>query len=204
MNRKVLMIAMALMAVAMLATPLFGTVNACGNRRCEPRTEKIAVAIGAPMGVPGPGYTVTLPEVSVRGDWQFGRGAIMDYPKYGVATADGPWLAGGSSLWTGDYIVNLETNKGVFLWKVVITFPGGTYEGDDWEPIEVPRGTFRGCVILYGEFKLFPNGAAGHWNGYRYGVLLGTDEYRGWKLVISGGTTAGVWTQENYMYKPVT
>jgi hypothetical protein len=205
MNRKVLVIAMALMAVAMLATPLFGTVSACGHRSWGRPTEKIPVAIGAPMDVPGPGYTLTLPEVSYCGNWQFGRGAIMDYPAYGVATEYGPWLVGGSSLWTGDYIVNLETKKGVFLWKVVITFPGGTYEDEEgeWGPIEVPSGTFKGCVILYGEFKLFPNGAAGHFNGYRYGVLWGTDEYRGWKLVISGETTNGVSDLEMYMYKPV-
>jgi hypothetical protein len=202
MNKKVLVIAVALMAVAMLGTPLFGTVSACGHGSRGKQTEKIPVAFGPPIS--GPYGTVTYPEVSVRGDWQFGRGAILDYPSYGVATEDGPWLGGGSSLWTGDYIVNLETNKGVFLWKVVITFPGGTYEGDDWGPIEVPRGTFRGCVIMYGEFKLNPlTGAANHWNGYRYGVLLGTDEYRGWKLVISGETTNGKTTFENYMYKPL-
>jgi hypothetical protein len=200
-NRKLLAMAVALMAVAMLATPLFGTVSACGHRGWGQQIEKIPVAFGPPIGGPGP--TITLPKVSVCGDWQFGRGAIMNYSKYGVATEDGPWLAGGPCLWIGDYIVNRETKKGVFLWKVVIIFPGGTYEGDDWGPIEVPRGTFKGCITYYGEFNLAPNGAAGHLNGYRYGVLWGTDEYRGWKLVISGETTGGMTTWENYMYKPV-
>jgi hypothetical protein len=204
MNKKGLVIAVALMAVSMLVTPLFGTVSACGHGSRGKQTEKIPVAIGAPMGGPGP--TITPPEVSVRGDWQFGRGAIMDYSAYGVAKIEGgPWLVGGSSLWTGDYIVNLETKKGVLRWKVVITFPGGTYEDEEgeWGPIEVPSGTFKGCVILYGEFKIFPNGMAGHVNGYRYGVLWGTDEYKGWKLVISGETTNGVSDLEMYMYKPV-
>jgi hypothetical protein len=203
-NKKVLVIAVALMAVAMLATPLFSTVSACSHRIWGRPTEKIPVAIGAPMDGPGP--TTTPPEVSICGDWQFGRGATMDYSAYGVAKIDGgPWLVGGSSLWTGDYIVNLETKKGVFLWKVVIIFPGGTYEDEEgeWGPIEVPSGTFKGCVILYGEFKLFPNGMAGHFNGYRYGVLWGTDEYKGWKLVISGETSSGVPDLEMYMLKPL-
>jgi hypothetical protein len=189
MNKKVLVIAVALMAVAMLATPLFGTVNACGNRRCEKQTEKIPVQLGGP-------YTLSPPEVKVCGNLQIGRGGTMYYPGpfaiVDLRTTPPTLLVGGgltTSLWTVDYVVNTKTGKGVVYYDVVITIPS--------------KGTFEGNIIVLGKFSI-----AGlyvkHEEGFRYGVLRGTGDYEGWKLVLSGKTTGGVTTWENYMYKPLT
>jgi hypothetical protein len=209
MNRKVLVIAVALMAVAMLATPLFGTVSACGHRgRCEKQIEKIPVLIGPPMSTPPPPPPVSSPpEVKVCGNVQIGRGGTTYYSKYGVSKVGvGPWLIGGSSLWTLNYIIylkNMTFGKGIVQYHVVITFPSETYVGDP-----IPEGTFEGTVTLLGEFKLYgsatpPQPLPWHWNGYRYGVLRGDGDFEGWKLVISGKTTDGLFDPEMYMFKPV-
>jgi len=190
-NKNVLVIAIALMAGAMLVTPLFGTVNACGNRRCEKQTEKIPVQLGG-------SYTLSPPEVKVCGNLQIGRGGTMYY--YGpfaivdISTTPptllvGGALSGATSLWTVDYIVNLKTGKGVVYYDVVITIPS--------------KGTFEGYVIQFGTFSI-AGPYVSQQEGSRYGVLRGTGDYEGWKLVISAKTTGGVDTWENYLYKPVT
>ena len=71
--------------------------------------------------------------------------------------------------------------------------------------ITFPAGTFKGNVVLRGEFIIYgPNDEfAGHFNGNRYGVLRGTDACEGWKLVISRETTDGVPNLEIYMVKPL-
>jgi hypothetical protein len=202
-NKKVLVIAVALMAVAMLATPLFGTAEACGDRgRGGKPTEKIPVLIGPKIG--GPSGIQTLPEVKVCRNVQIGRDGTTYYPVYGISKIDtGPWLFPASSLWTLNYIIylkNMTFGRGIVQYHVVITFPSETYVGDP-----IPEGTFEGNIILLGEFKLYgqDNKLAAHYNGYRYGVLRGDGGFEGWKLVISGETTNGVPDVEMYMLKPV-
>jgi hypothetical protein len=207
MNKKVLVMAVALMAVAMLATPLFGTVSACGHGSWGQPTEKIPVLIGPPMSTPPPPPPVTsLPEVKVCRNVQIGRGGTTYYSKYGVSKVGvGPWLIGASSLWTLNYIIylkNMTFGKGIVQYHVVITFPSETYVGDP-----IPEGTFEGDIILLGEFKLYGPGdplpLPAHYNGYRYGVLRGDGDFEGWKLVISGKTTDALFVPEMYMFKPV-
>jgi hypothetical protein len=192
------MMALAILAMTMLATPLFGTVNACGHRSWGQSTEKILVRFGGP-------YTPSPPETKQCGDWQIGRGGTLYY--YGpFAIVDisipGPpilLVGGGSSkatsLWTANYIVNINSGKGILCWDVVITVP---------EPGETPlTGTFEGYVIQFGTFEI-TGASVSQLEGSRYGVLRGTGDFEGWKLVISAKTTGGMDTFENYMYKPVT
>jgi hypothetical protein len=187
MNKKIVVIALAIMAVAMLATPLLGTVSACGHRNWGQTTEKIPVKFGGP-------FTASPPEFKTCGDVQIGRGGTLTYPgPYAIwDTRDGTFIIAGpaiTSLWTANYVVNLKTGKGVLCYDVVITIPS--------------KGTFEGYVIQFGIFSV-----AGPYvnqeEGFRFGVLRGTGEYKGWKLVISGETTDGMTTFENYLYKPAT
>lgn len=191
MNKKILIMALTILAVAMMATPLLGTVSACGNRRCEKQTEKIPVQFGGP-------YTLSPPEVKVCRNVQIGRGATMYYPGpfaiVDISTTPPTLLVGGmesgaTSLWTANYVVNTKTGKGVLCYDAIITIPS--------------KGTFEGYVILLGTFSIV-GPYANQQEGFRYGVLHGTGNYQGWKLVVSAETTDGVTTFENYMYKPVT
>jgi hypothetical protein len=187
MNKKILVMTLAILAVAMMATPLLGTVSACGRGSWGQTTEKIPVKFGGP-------FTPSPPEVKKFGDLQIGRGGTLTYPgPYAIwDTRDGTFIIAGpaiTSLWTANYVVNLKTGKGVLCYDVVITIPS--------------KGTFEGYVIQFGTFSI-AGPYVSQQEGSRYGVLRGTSDYEGWKLVISAKTTSGVDTWENYLYKPVT
>ena len=183
MNKKILAMALTILAVAMLSTPLFGTVSACGLRSWRQATEKIPVKFGGP-------FTPSPPEVKTCGDLQIGRGGTLTYSKFAIwDTRDGTFIIGPliTSLWTANYIVNLETGKGVLFYDVVITIPS--------------KGTFEGYVIEFGTFSI-AGPAISLQDGFKYGVIRGTGDYQGWKLVVSIEVTGGVATPENYLYKP--
>jgi hypothetical protein len=183
-KKKVLGIAVVLMAVAMLATPMVSTAQACGCRGYWGQaTEKIPVKFGGP-------FTPFPPEFKKWGDFQIGRGGILSYSNFAIwDTRDGTFIIGPgiTSLWTANYVVNLETGKGVLCYDVVITIPS--------------KGTFEGYVIEFGTFSI-AGPYVGLQDGFRYGVIRGTGDYEGWKLVVSAETTGGVSTFENYLYKP--
>lgn len=186
MNKKILVMALAIFAVTMLATLLFSKVNAYSPVSCSQPIEKIPVKFGGP-------YTPSPPEAEIRGNVQIGRGGLLTHlGPYGIVDIrtipPTPVLTGGSSLWTADYVVNLESGKGMLHYKVVMTFSDGTLEGNVIE---------LGIFDIYGLYAVQDEGS-------KFGVLLGTGDYTGWKLVISGETTDGVTTFENYLYKPLT
>jgi hypothetical protein len=183
MNKKILAMALTILAVAMLATPFFGTVSAWDLRSCRQATEKIPVKFGGP-------FTPSPPEIKTCGDLQIGRGGTLTYSKFAIwDTRDGTFIIGPlvTSLWTANYIVNLETEKGVLFYDIVITIPS--------------KGTFEGYVIEFGTFSI-----AGPYislqDGFKYGVIRGSGDYQGWKLVVSIEVTGGVPTFKNYLYKP--
>lgn len=181
MNKKVLVIAVALMAVALLATPVMAA-----------SPEKIQLTLFGGFGSYSP------PDVWVSGNVQHGRGATGTFPTWIVwGEVFPPWPPAlgtylmGSGLWIADYNVNLANGNGVLHYTVEITLVDGTFEGN---------------IILHGEFTRFgPNQEyASQVNGFRYGVLHGTGVYQGWKLVISGPTIDGDFEGEIYLFKPVT
>ena len=185
MNKKILAMALAILAVAMLTTPLLGTVSACVHRSWGQSLEKIPVKFGGPF-IPSP------PEVKIWENVQIGRGGTLTYPgPYAIwDTRDGTFIIAGpaiTSLWTANYVVNIKTGKGVVCYDVVITIPS--------------KGTLEGYVIEFGTFSI-----AGPYvnlqDGFKYGVLRGTGDYEGWKLVVSIQVTGGVASPENYLYKP--
>jgi len=189
LNKKILVMALAILAVAMLATPLFGTVSACGYGSWGQPKEKIPVRFGGP-------FEVSEPDVRVCENVQIGRGGTLYY--YGpyaivdIRTTPPTLLVGGghtgaTSLWTANYVVNLKTGRGVNYYDVVITIPS--------------KGTFEGYVIQFGIFSI-AGPYVNQQEGFRFGMLRGTGDYEGWKLVISGETTDGVTTLESYMYRP--
>jgi hypothetical protein len=197
MNKKVLVIAVALMAVAMLATPLFGVVSACGHRgRWGQPTEKIEITAFGPLG------SYSAPEYWIRRNIIHGRGATCNAPTL-ISWQTPPYLPSnpnadptkylfGPSEWIADYDVNLKTGKGVLRYTVEITLTGGT---------------FKGTINLHGTFAILNPEPdvyyANQLSGFRRGVLHGSGDYKGWKLVISGETTDGTTTFENYLYKPL-
>jgi hypothetical protein len=183
MNKKILAMALTILTVAILATPLLGTVSACDHRNWGQATEKIPVKFGGP-------FTPSPPEIKTCGNVQIGRGGTLTYSKFAIwDTRDGTFIIGPlvTSLWTANYIVNLETEKGVLFYDVVITIPS--------------KGTFEGYVIEFGTFSI-----AGPYislqDGFKYGVIRGSGDYQGWKLVVSIEVTGGVPTFKNYLYKP--
>jgi hypothetical protein len=185
MNKKILAMALAILAVAMMATSLLSTVSACGHRNWGQATEKIPVKFGGP-------FTPSPPEFKTCRDFQIGRGGTLSYSAFAIwDTRDGIVIIGGlttTSLWTANYVVNLETGKGVLCYDVVITIPS--------------KGTFEGYVIEFGTFSI-AGPYVGLQDGFRYGVIRGTGDYEGWKLVVSIEITGGVAIPENYLYKPL-
>ena len=124
MNRKVLVIAIVLIAIALLSTPVMATAP-----------EKLGVFFFGGSGVLSP------PEVWVSGNVQHGRGATITYERFWIGMATTPtntWLRG-PSLWTADYNVNLNNGAGVLNYKVII---------------ELSDGTFEGNIIFNGEFTV--------------------------------------------------
>ena len=115
MNRKFLVIAVVLIAIALLVTPAMATAP-----------EKIQVSYFGGAGVLSP------PEFWISGNVQHGRGATITYERFWIrleTTPDVTWLMG-PSLWTADYNVNLNNGAGVLKYTVVIELSGGTFEGN--------------------------------------------------------------------------
>jgi hypothetical protein len=93
-------------------------------------------------------------------------------------------LYGGTFVWTIDYNVDTVMTTQQFIIGVgtthislVMTFEHGTFEGN---------------LILEGKFKVsLINGGIQQISGTRHGLLHGTGNYRGWKILISGAQSLG-------------
>ena len=179
MNKKVLVIAVALMAVAMLATPVLAAP-----------AEKIELTAFGPLG------PFSAPEYWISGNTIHGRGATCNGPTFiswqippyppSNPSADPSKYLYGPSEWVADYDVNLETGEGVLHYTVEIMLAGGT---------------FKGTISLHGTFTI-NNPApdvyyANQQSGFRRGVLHGSGDYQGWKIVVTGETLP----PELYIYK---
>jgi hypothetical protein len=179
-NRKVLGIAVVLMAVAMLAAPVMAAPP-----------ERIQLTHFGPLGI------YSAPETWVSGNVRHGRGAttnsltIISWDTAWPPTDHAKYLQG-SSTWVADYNVNLKNGNGVLHYSAVINLGDGTFEGD---------------VNLHGEFTISYLPATGGYyaslrNGFRHGILEGTGAYEDWRIEISGSTVNGVNNLEMYLVVP--
>lgn len=191
-NKKVLAITAALMAIAMLATPVMAA-----------SPKKIPVTIGEGS------YSFTLPtEFWITEDnVAHGRGDTMIREGFSI-TGDGISLTGTRTAY-GKYNANLNNpgetvqppgfpfpvplGKGMRQWKIVIDLGDGN--------------TFEGNMIARGTQWVVPTGPMAGWSalydGYQHVVLQGTGDYQGWTFVSHRARINGV-TQprEAYMLIP--
>jgi len=93
-------------------------------------------------------------------------------------------LSGGTFVWTIDYNVDTIMTNPTFVigvgtthTKLVITFEHGTFEGN---------------LIMEGKFMVsLIHGGVQQISGTRHGLLHGTGNYQGWKIVILGTQNLG-------------
>jgi len=181
MSKKILVITVALLAVAMLATPVIAI-----------SPKKIAVTFYADVSL-GP-----FPYWWLRGDVIHGRDGTLNFDNC-ILTGDGITLDGGVGLKTYDYNINVNgieptpgpplaiTGKGVLRYSLVIDFGDGTFEGNH---------------ELRGEFKVFDSGYVHPYNCFGHAVYHGTGDYLGWTWVMSDLTINGVPQFEAYILIP--
>jgi hypothetical protein len=188
-NKKILGIAVALLAVAVLATPLLGTVEACGcgGRWRRPKIIPVTASTVPTGSDPFDTWDWWITE---NGRWVIGR-------NIGVTGAGSITIGSETytvtSAHTYNLIVNINTNKGV------IFFPSmeWTLLNDD----DVVVGTFEGAICgkivvysyfgeAYGPIAGFPNTVDSDFE--LYGVLKGTGMFTGQTLILKGTKAAGL------------
>ena len=177
MNRKILGIAVFLLAVAMLATPVMAL-----------SPNKIEVTLGG-----GTIVDFSPPDWWLNGDVQHGRNGMLLYENVGLI-GDGINLVGGSMSQIADYDVNVKGEepqpqtprygKGVMHYRLELTFADGSFIGSN---------------TLHGEFRVSYMGTATLWNGDSHALLHGTGAYAGWTWVFTGETEDGDVEFEAYM-----
>jgi hypothetical protein len=175
MNKKILIVAVALMTLAMLSTPVLAN-----------STKRVPVDASLSSSTSSTDHWL-------RGDVQHGMVTIS----YGAASITGGDinLQDGTALQTVNYIVNvkgvpegLREGKGVLHSRLEIIFNEGRFVGNEMQ---------------HGIFKVFPNQKVGLYTGSAHGLLRGTDNYRGWRLVFSFERIEGdTVNEEMYMFRP--
>jgi hypothetical protein len=177
---KVLVIAVALLAVAMLATPVMSI-----------SPNKIEVEFDGIITDASPPELVWL-----HGDVQHGRNGWIFYEDCSIM-GDGVNLVGGSMSQIADYDINVKGveptpppppifryGKGVMHYRLNLTFADGSFIGSN---------------TLHGEFRVSPLDTAALWNGGSHALLRGTGAYAGWTWVFTAETVNGVADFEAYM-----
>jgi len=174
-KKKIIMAIVNVLAVAMLTTPVFAIP-----------AEKIELTAFAPMG------PYSAPDYWISGKIIHGRGATCNAPTFiswqipPIPRTDPTKYLLGPSQWIADYDVNLETGKGVLHYTVEIM---------------LADGTFKGTISLNGTFTILNPAPdvyyANQLSGFRRGVLHGSGDYQGWKIVVTGDSLP----PELYIYK---
>ena len=189
-NRKILGIAVVLMAVAMLALPMISTAQAYGWEKSE-NTYAFSVTTG---------YIVADSEVAFREtrNWLFGKYTAHSEPypnptgieKFSIAWDDDE-LVGTEILWVsykidsdslyGNTFDGGKFCQGIVNFKVEITFEGGKFIGHmQWvgDLVLKPDNTVRILYPMMGEMGIYA------W----YSYWQGTGAYAGWKITQQTGT----------------
>jgi len=179
LKKKILVIAITLMFVAMLATPVIAS---------SPNRIEITFDHGP--------YFEEESDWEKKGNVVHGRNGLMWWEDC-VITGEGINLVGGTNYKTYSYDINVKNSpphpmrwlgNGVLHYEAEVVF-------DD--------GTFTGNHILSGEFRVRKSdGWVRPWNTRGYGVYHGTGAYLGWIWVTSDITTEGDAVFESYMLIP--
>jgi hypothetical protein len=154
-NRKILRISVALIFVAMLVAPVLAK---------SPKKIPVTNPMSGSYWIPPPPE-----EVWTSGNVQHGRGFTGGWASWGIE-GDGVSLSGSLETYYGDYNVNLENGHGIIRRKMVITFDGGTFEGNNIQHgiIQMMGGVFPALV-----------------DGTVHAIFHGTGDYQGWTLVVT-------------------
>jgi hypothetical protein len=189
-NKKLLAMAVALMAVAMLATPLFGTAQACGYGGRWKKPEFIPVtATQHPSLPPIPAFDPQTEWnwwITKDGRWVVGRDIGHNF--YGDVTIGSETYAFTGSLKIS-LVVNLATDQGVVCFTNV-----------EWllKDADVVVGTFKGSmcgkIVVHAYFGMdplngFPSPIMSDYDVY--GILKGTGMFEGQTLTLRGTKLAG-------------
>lgn len=198
-KNKVLVVAVVLMAVAMLATPVIAK-----------KPEKFLLT-----WIAGPN-TFTPIDSRITGNIQHGK-FTNDYSMFIISwstIANPPYMApmmdpdncllGDGATITADYSVNRDTMKGVIHYRIVVTLGEPVQFGP--VTLEPDEGTFEGNMLLKGELHWIApetNGETmvGLEEGTWEGEWRGTGAYQGWKVVIRQSTYDGNPIFENYIFR---
>ena len=171
MNKKALMLTASLLAVAMLVTPVMSV---------SPKKIPVTIDRSDPWYIPPPPT-----KVWISGDVKHGRGFTGGWAHFNI-TGIGMDDLNGSMSCVGNYNVNLENGHGAVHIKMVITFPGGTFEGQHNQ---------RGIFNMMGPGGAFPALI----DGTTHAVFHGTGDYLGWTYVVTSETGQ---PREAYMLIP--
>ena len=186
MNRKILVVAVSLLLVAMFVTP---TMAMNPNPK---NPKKIRV------GFDRTGFGATPPDSWItKGETFHGRGSISvwgegayniyDVDETGAFLKDKVVIEGGDYIMIGKVNINLKnpgTETVVQLGPFTIPVTVGT--GSSILKVTIDFGEenmFKGIMKSQGELMLFPTGGAGCYTGLQKSVLHGTGEYQGWTLI---------------------
>jgi len=182
MNKKVLLIGVALISIAMLTT----LVMADSPNKIE-------------VNFDGDFSGGQFPDWWLRGDVQHGRNGIMVWENC-ILTGSGINLVVGRLVKTYNYDINVKGveptippppnfrfGKGVLHYKVEVVFEDGTFVGNH---------------MISGEFKVMNSGFVLPWNSDGYAVYHGTGDYLGWTWVMSDVTVNGAPQFEAYILIP--
>jgi hypothetical protein len=174
MNRKVLGIAVVLLAVAMLALPMSSAL--------AEKPEEIKLYWVGLMGPP----TMIDGEVWDSGNIRHARGHDM-YGAYGIM-GPGIMMPSNPSSWIFDFDINTETLVGNAHITMELIFNDGTFEG---------------TCLEHGEFYFFGDQSqyANLYTGTTYGVLRGTGAYRGQKIIFIDEVIEGTTEYTFYLYR---
>jgi len=170
-KKKVLGIAVALLFVAMMVAPVLAV---------SPKKIPVTTQMSGSYWIPPPPT-----EVWTSGNVQHGRGFTGGHLSYNITGEGMPDLNGSQTTYYGDYNVNLKNGHGVIRRKMVITFDGGTFEGNNIQ---------HGIITMMG--GVFPRLD----EGTVHAVFHGTGDYLGWTFVVTVEQPGSI--REAYMLIP--
>ena len=160
MNKKVLLLTASLLALTMLVTPVMSE---------SPKKIPVIIDQSGAWYIPPPPT-----DVWISGNVKHGRGFTGGWTSYNILGGD--ISLSGSMSCVGKYNVNLKNGHGAVHRNMVLTFPGGTFEGQHNQ-----RGIFAMMPPGVEAFPMVMDGAT-------HAVFHGTDDYLGWTFVVRRAT----------------